>query len=420
MKQLVINGKKSYDDFGVCIATRKISQPKKKTIKESVPFSNVTYDFSKIDGEIYWEERTLTYTFDIAEFTTEEMEDVKGKLLDWLLNVHDADIYDPYIPDYHFHGSYDSDSWDEDFGSGTLNVSFTVYPYKISNENENIVEKIGVSEDGNVKENFIGLKIDGKSVQNGTPTPDAPIEIKSFDCTNIIANKTNIPFKLTLRSLPNGVCDTYKNGKITRKVGCITFNGSEEWGVQGSNYYSSILEKRSNYEEKENVLICSHFNVQNYMGIAMKGHITEMYYHTGNRNVLLNYDNSSGGVENFKTWLRENPVTIYYELRTPTVETLELPTISSNVVISFDSALDTTFEVYYDETKKVSIYNDSSHRISPTIIVNGSFTITMNNTSFTVSDGTYEETEFYLESGLNEVSISGYGTITFAYKGEKF
>lgn len=138
MKQLVINGKKSYDDFGVCIATRKISQPKKKSIKESVPFSNVTYDFSKIDGEIYWEERTLEYAFDIAEFTTEEMENVKSRLLDWLLNVHDADIYDPYIEGYHFHGSYDSDSWDEDFGSGTLNVSFTVYPYKISNEDTEV------------------------------------------------------------------------------------------------------------------------------------------------------------------------------------------------------------------------------------------------------------------------------------------
>lgn len=134
IKQLVINNKKSFDDFGVYIATRKITSPKKKVIKESVPFSNNIYDFSKINGELYWEERTLEYSFDIAEIKTEDMEVVKSKLLNWLLNVHDTDIYDPYIPNHHFHGSYNSDSWEEDFGAGTINVSFTVYPYKISNK----------------------------------------------------------------------------------------------------------------------------------------------------------------------------------------------------------------------------------------------------------------------------------------------
>lgn len=141
IKQLIINGKKSFDDFDVYISGRNISSPKKKVIKESVPFSNIVYDFSKMNGELYWEERTLKYDFDIAEITTEKMEEAKSKLLNWLLNVHDDDIYDPYIGDYHFHGSYDTDSWNEDFGAGTISVSFTVYPYKISNENiETVIE----------------------------------------------------------------------------------------------------------------------------------------------------------------------------------------------------------------------------------------------------------------------------------------
>lgn len=140
IKQLIIDGKKSYDDFNVYIASRKISSPTKKTIKESVPFSNVVYDFSKINGELYWEERKLEYSFDIAELSTEEMEVAKSNLLNWLLNVHDTDIYDPYIGDYHFHGSYDSDSWEEDFGAGTISVSFSVYPYKILNTSNQVME----------------------------------------------------------------------------------------------------------------------------------------------------------------------------------------------------------------------------------------------------------------------------------------
>lgn len=142
IKQLIINGLKSYDDFGVYISSRKISQPKKKIIKESIPFSNVVYDFSNINGEIYWEERTLEYTFDIAEVSTELMEEVKSRLLDWLMNAQDVEIYDPYIGDYHYKGSFESDSWNEDFGSGELSVSFTVYPYKISNEEIEITELI--------------------------------------------------------------------------------------------------------------------------------------------------------------------------------------------------------------------------------------------------------------------------------------
>ena len=170
IKQLIINNKKSYDDFGVYIASRKISSPKKKVIKETVPFTNKVYDFSKINGELYWEERTLEYSFDIAEITTEEMEVVKSKLLSWLLNVHDTDIYDPYIGDYHFHGSYDSDSWEEDFGAGTISVSFSVYPYKISNSDINVTsDELGISTDGTLEnsvDGFVrGLTINGKSEQ---------------------------------------------------------------------------------------------------------------------------------------------------------------------------------------------------------------------------------------------------------------
>lgn len=163
IKQLIINGLRSYDDFGLMIAARKISQPKKKIVKESIPFSNVVYDFSNLNGEIYWEERTLEYSFDIAEFTTEEMEEIKSDVLNWLLNVHDVDIYDPYIYGYHFHGSFDSDSWDEDFGAGVLNISFTVYPYMIANDyDENIINV--------VKDEVVEDVITNKSSHRISPT----------------------------------------------------------------------------------------------------------------------------------------------------------------------------------------------------------------------------------------------------------
>ena len=211
IKQLIINDKKSYDDFGLFIGTRNISSPKKKSIKESVPFSNVVYDFSNINGEIYWEERTLQYTFDIAELTTEEMESVKSKVLDWLLNVHDTDIYDPYIGNYHFHGSFDSNSWVEDFGAGTITISFTVYPYKISNDDINVIEEIGFSDTGtlesSVDSELVGLKIDGKSTQETTTENlfDNTWEQGAIDIStgNMVSHSSSVRTANFLKVYPN-------------------------------------------------------------------------------------------------------------------------------------------------------------------------------------------------------------------------
>lgn len=133
-KEIRSNGKGSFTDFGLAIKGRTISLPVKKTIKDSVPFQNGSYDFSKINGEIFWEERTIEYVFDIAEFTTEEMETIKDKVVDWLLNIFDADIEDDYTQGYYYHGSYDSNSWSEDFGQGELTIQFAVYPYKYAKE----------------------------------------------------------------------------------------------------------------------------------------------------------------------------------------------------------------------------------------------------------------------------------------------
>ena len=77
--QIKIGDKSSYDDFSASFSNRKIGKPKKKVIKETIPFSNITYDFSAINGELYWEERELEYTFEITADTPEELEELKNR-----------------------------------------------------------------------------------------------------------------------------------------------------------------------------------------------------------------------------------------------------------------------------------------------------------------------------------------------------
>jgi hypothetical protein len=134
MDQLIIGDKASLDDFAASVASRKIKLPKKKSIKETVPFSNVTHDFSAIDGETYWEERELEYIFEITADDPEELEELKGKFAAWVMGVMGQELHDPHIPDYHFLATYDDMDPEDDEGLDkcTLTVKFTAYPYKIA------------------------------------------------------------------------------------------------------------------------------------------------------------------------------------------------------------------------------------------------------------------------------------------------
>lgn len=134
LDQLRIGNKYSYDDFSASVRDRKISAPTKKKIKETVPFSNITYDFSAINGEIYWEERTLEYTLEMDARTAEELEKLKVDFKSWVMNIVNEKLYDPFITDYHFLATFDGIDFDDsEFEKTTISLKFTAYPYMIAN-----------------------------------------------------------------------------------------------------------------------------------------------------------------------------------------------------------------------------------------------------------------------------------------------
>lgn len=132
--QLTIGIKSSYDDFEANVKERKIGSPKKKTIKDTVPYSNVTHDFSKIDGELYWEERTLEYIFEIDADTPEELEEKKIDFKTWVMNVFEDELHDPFIEGFHFIATFaDIDFDDSEIEKTTATVTFSAYPFMLSN-----------------------------------------------------------------------------------------------------------------------------------------------------------------------------------------------------------------------------------------------------------------------------------------------
>lgn len=149
--QLRINDKYSYDDYEASLKERTVSEPKKKTIKDTVAYSNKTYDFSAINGEVYWEERTLEYIFEIIADTPEELEDKKRKFLAWIMFVQDEEIHDPYITNYHFKGTFDSIKVDDsEIEKSTITVTFTAYPYMIANTETLYTIAVAVEEERTV------------------------------------------------------------------------------------------------------------------------------------------------------------------------------------------------------------------------------------------------------------------------------
>lgn len=130
-----INGKHSFVDYGLHVKKRQLGFPKKNSIRKTVPFMSGYYDFTKINGNVAWGERPLSYTFDIIGNTPAEVDAECTRILNWLGNIHDGDIYDDTIVGYHLHGSFDSatPSESEDGEHTELTVTFVCHPFKISN-----------------------------------------------------------------------------------------------------------------------------------------------------------------------------------------------------------------------------------------------------------------------------------------------
>jgi len=141
--QLRIGNKYSYDDYEANVKERSIGSPKKKIIKEPFPFSNITYDFSKVDGELHWQERTLQYIFEMDAVSPEELEEKKIDFKIWVMNVFEEELQDPFIEDYHFIATFESIDFDDsEIEKTTITVTFTAYPFMLSNTKKGITYNI--------------------------------------------------------------------------------------------------------------------------------------------------------------------------------------------------------------------------------------------------------------------------------------
>lgn len=182
----------SYRDLGVTISARDVGAPNKVKVKQTLPFSNTTYDFSHLYGAQVFEERQMTYTFDIMNpkriDTNTKLNVIKTRIVNWLTSSQGKQpLYDDVYPQYYFLAEVESGAgFTENWTNGTLDVTFTAYPFMIKEleEGKDIWDTFNFELD---VAQFTDFEIQGSEnimlLNNGTPdavpkiVTDAPFTI---------------------------------------------------------------------------------------------------------------------------------------------------------------------------------------------------------------------------------------------------
>ena len=174
------------------------------------------------------------------------------------------------------------------------------------------------------------VKFYGANAQNGTPTPDAPIDIKSFNGFYTSANGSDIVVP-TINGIGNYKDEwDYVTGKGIRRIKKYALTGTEGWQKyhwgSGKGFYSyrvSLLGIPNIHDTQNYRCYCTHYKpLRDYVDLYY-GQIEGAYAGGVNDNSgWLVIGNSFPTVSEFKAFLAEQyangtPVTVYYAIANP-------------------------------------------------------------------------------------------------------
>lgn len=316
-------------------------------------------------------------------------------------------------------------------------VTFLVQPYKYKKDEAmketEVVTTSGTTIAVNPKadEKLASFRIYGKSTQNGTPTPDAPIDIVSIGDDGTISvtvndKIANLPIVNALRGIPvtEKSLATYidasgqkwcadeidiARGVMIKRVEKAVFDGTEKWIVYDSSYphlfYADV--DKGTTDGILNRCLCSHFPYDK--GSLLRG-ANECRFAAGT-NVKRFYISTSKHTDltAFKNWVAEqyangNPVTVLYELATP----IETPLTEEQIAMFKSLDLSKSATITNDENaymsvgyfKPYEVFNEGLESSKPLMVLKGSGTveISVNGNgifSYTFPEG---ENEVYIDS----------------------
>lgn len=175
----------------------------------------------------------------------------------------------------------------------------------------------------------------------------------------------------------------FNRGKIIRNVGVVTFDGSDDelWNKYSNNVSMDGYSVNVSNAIDTTPCICNKLLTTDTISTALEEAIkvldNAMY-------VILNKIRGLNTTELFKSWLQSNPITVYYQLSTPTEEDIptelltqlkQLQTYSGETNISFEASdVYPTIDLeYIKDTKK---YIESKEELDNQSIIDIDYRVT--------------------------------------------
>lgn len=231
------------------------------------------------------------------------------------------------------------------YGSGK---AFPVYNTYIDRNNNNVESLI----------------ICGYTEQDGTPTPENPIELKSVGDQSLVLciyneDKSKVQYidfgDIVLRSLPDGTCDSIewdgKNWRHVQRVWRINLsnayyhNTTAKFAMVNLNPTYGGLHNNQNYVMSNRFIIGSFEDMSNNIGIS--------YINAVNSTYAFNFENEPGTNDHVQEWLANNPTELIYKLSTPIETILEgIPAPQTYDQVTYFSTPNTEVRPYIMATVK--------------------------------------------------------------------
>lgn len=167
-----------------------------------------------------------------------------------------------------------------------------------------------------------------------SPSPEYPQEVTGVDkiLATFKGNKSTLTKSLNhtllkpLYRLGKNVYDyiDFNRGKIVRNVGVITFDGSDDEDIRLSPPDGSrrvyLYTFRNSILSIENINPYCKSNMFKFTNLWTDGIMSHNHlFYVSSTDIYVSY-NEITSLNDFKTWLKQNPITVVYQLATPTEE----------------------------------------------------------------------------------------------------
>lgn len=118
-------------DYHMWLVDRQAPSPNEKEIIESVPYMQGSYDFSNLLGERVYDNRVISYEFEILQRDYERRKINQTVIENWLKKESVAPLYDDHAEGYYYMAKCISVNTVDSNGGLRVSVDFDAYPFKI-------------------------------------------------------------------------------------------------------------------------------------------------------------------------------------------------------------------------------------------------------------------------------------------------